>query len=89
MAFTALRFDVPADHAERWSDALLDAGVLSVEAADPREGTAEESAVWGEPGASPRWWPITRLTTLCATDADATLTIEQAAAASPSIAQAA
>ena len=57
MNFSALRFDVPADEAERWSDALLDAGALSVDAADPREGTAEESPVWGEPGSSPERWP--------------------------------
>jgi ribosomal protein L11 methylase PrmA len=41
MSLTALRFDVSADDAERWSDALLDAGALSVDATDPRVGTAE------------------------------------------------
>lgn len=79
MNFSALRFDVPADEAERWSDALLDAGALSVDAADPREGTAEESPVWGEPGSSPEWWPITRLTALYRNDDDAAFAAERAA----------
>jgi ribosomal protein L11 methyltransferase len=80
MTFTAIRFDVAADEAERWSDALLDAGALSVDAGDPREGTAEESPVWGEPGISPEWWAITRLTALYRNDDDAALAIEHAAA---------
>lgn len=82
MSLTALRFDVPADEAERWSDALLDAGALSVDAADPRIGTAEESPVWGEPAAGPReWWPVTRLTALCDDVAKASTVLHDAAAA--------
>jgi len=82
MSFTALRFDVPADEAERWSDALLEAGALSVDATDPRLGTAEESPVWGEPPAEAReWWPVTRLTALCSDDARASTMIHEAAAA--------
>lgn len=82
MSLTALRFDVPADEAERWSDALLDAGALSVDAADPRIGTAEESPVWGEQAAGPReWWPVTRLTALCDDVAKASTVLHDAAAA--------
>jgi ribosomal protein L11 methyltransferase len=80
-SFTALRFDVAADEAERWSDALLDAGALAVDAADPRLGTAEEAPVWGEPGASPEWWPITRLTALYGADDDAVARLNDAAGA--------
>jgi len=70
--FWALRFDVAAADGDRWSDALLDAGALSVDAADPCAGTAQEGAIFGEPGdAAPAWWPITRLTALCSADADA------------------
>jgi ribosomal protein L11 methyltransferase len=82
MSYTALRFDVLADEAERWSDALLDAGALSVDATDPRLGTADESPVWGEKAAGPReWWPVTRLTALCRDDAHASTMLHDAAAA--------
>ncbi|HET7135796.1 MAG TPA: 50S ribosomal protein L11 methyltransferase [Casimicrobiaceae bacterium] len=82
MSLTALRFDVSADDAERWSDALLDAGALSVDATDPRVGTAEESPVWGEQTPGPReWWPVTRLTALCNDDGQASTMLHDAAAA--------
>ena len=81
-AFLALRFDVMAASADRWSDALLDAGALSVEAADPFAGTARESAIFGEPAdAAPGFWRVTRLTVLCARDADANAIICTAAEA--------
>ena len=41
--FPALRFDVDAQDAERWSDALVDVGALSVDLSDPRADTAAES----------------------------------------------
>jgi len=44
--YWALRFDVAAVAAERWSDALLDAGALSVDAADPCAGTPDEDAIF-------------------------------------------
>ena len=63
--FAALRFDVEAGAADAWSDALLDAGALSVDAADPDAGTERETAVFAEGGAQAReWWPISRLTAL-------------------------
>ncbi len=40
MSYVALRFDVEAADADAWSDALLEAGALSVDAVDPRAGTA-------------------------------------------------
>lgn len=67
----ALRFDVEAALAEAWADALLDAGARSVDAADPRAGTAGETAIFAEPaGADPQWWPMSRLTALCDAAAD-------------------
>ena len=44
MSYVALRFDVEAADADAWSDALLEAGALAVDAVDPRAGTAEEIA---------------------------------------------
>ena len=68
--FRAVRFDVEASDADRWSDALLAAGVLCVDAADPCAGTHAEAAQFAETeDAAPRWWPVTRLTALC-DDAD-------------------
>ena len=68
--FRAVRFDVDGGDADRWSDAMLEAGALCVDAADPRAGTDAEAARFVEPDdADPQWWPLTRLTALCA-DAD-------------------
>src|SRR5262249_37531231 len=39
MSFIALRFDTTASEAEAWSDALLDAGALSIDVSDPFAGT--------------------------------------------------
>ncbi|HET8877102.1 MAG TPA: 50S ribosomal protein L11 methyltransferase [Casimicrobiaceae bacterium] len=80
MSYLAVRFDVEAAQADRWSDALLEAGALSVDAADPRAGTLDESAIFGEPAdAAPGWWPITRLTALCANECDPALLVRTAA----------
>jgi ribosomal protein L11 methyltransferase len=80
MSFVAVRFDVEAADADRWSDALLDEGALSVEAIDPRAGTADETAVFGEPAdASPAWWPVTRLTALCGAGVDPFAVVRAAA----------
>jgi len=78
--FVALRFDVDAGDAERWCDALLDAGAMSVDAIDPRAGTPDEAAVFAEPtGALPAWWPITRLTALLDAGIDAAAVMQSAA----------
>jgi ribosomal protein L11 methyltransferase len=80
VSYIAVRFDIEAAQADRWSDALLEAGALSVDAADPRAGMPGESAVFGEPAdAAPGWWPITRLTALCANACDPSLLVRTAA----------
>lgn len=79
--FIAVRFDVEAAAADSWSDRLLEAGALSVDAADPRAGTADEAAVFDEPGvAGERWWPMARLTSLLGPGADANAFLRRAAA---------
>jgi ribosomal protein L11 methyltransferase len=62
--YLALRFDVAGDDVERWSDALLDAGALAVDAADANAGGCDETSLFGEPGAPATTWPLTRLTAL-------------------------
>src|SRR5204863_2374289 len=46
----ALRFDADVEDADRWSDALLDAGAQSVDVADARADTADETPIYDEPG---------------------------------------
>jgi len=65
MPFLALRFEAGAETAERWSDALIEAGALSVDVSDSRSGTDEETALYDEPGvAQGRSWRANRLTVL-------------------------
>ena len=69
--YAALSFDVEAGDGEAWSDALLAAGALSVDAADPRAGSCGERAIFAEPAeGDPQWWPVSRLTALFDRDAD-------------------
>ena len=79
ISYVALRFDVEANVADAWSDGLLEAGAMSVEAADPRAGTVLESAVFDEPGSDLRWWPTCRLTALLAAGADAQAVMRETA----------
>ncbi len=65
MGYRAVRFDTDAAAAERWADALLDAGALSVDLADRDAETVAESPLYGEPGSDVAVaWPATRLTAL-------------------------
>jgi len=67
MAFIALRFDADSDDAERWSDALIAAGALSVDLADSSTGTEAELAPYGALAAEQeRLWAKSRLTALFA-----------------------
>ena len=79
MAYTALRFDVDAAAADAWSDALLDAGALSVDIADKAAGTTAETALYGEPGVAPgAGWALARLTALFPAAADALIALAKA-----------
>ena len=78
--FVALRFDTDAAHAERWSDALIEAGALSVDVSDPAAGTPGETPVYGEPGGPDApYWPISRIEALFAPDADVAGALRDAA----------
>ncbi len=84
MPFLSLRFDTPATEAERWSDALLEAGALSVDAADAAEGTSAETPLYGEPGddSSVDWqtsWRTSRLTALFGDAVDASAVVAHVA----------
>ena len=83
MSYLALCFDATAGDAERWADALLDAGALSVDASDANAGTPEETARFGEPGSeldqgsAGASWPVTRVTALFDAGADIAGTLER------------
>lgn len=63
--FRALRIDIAAHDADAWSDALLEAGALSVEVADPEAGTARETPVYSEGVSDERdFWPVSRIVAL-------------------------
>ncbi|MFO1304211.1 MAG: 50S ribosomal protein L11 methyltransferase [Burkholderiales bacterium] len=80
MNYVALRFDVSAAEAEAWSDALIDAGALSVDVSDPFEGTERETPMFGEPGMPPSsLWQMSRVVALLAPDADANAVLARAA----------
>ena len=67
-----LVFLVAADDVERWSDVLLEAGALSVQAEDADADSPDEQALYGEPGmpAARAGWVRTRLIALLAQDTD-------------------
>jgi ribosomal protein L11 methyltransferase len=71
LSYLAVRFDVAASEADAWSDALLEAGALSIDVSDPHAGTEHETPMFGEPGEPPpSTWQTSRLVALCAQDAD-------------------
>jgi len=78
MSWLRVLFVVSAADAERMSDALMDAGALSVDAADAAAGTADEQPIFGEPGSAATPWRETRLAALFADDAPAELLARQA-----------
>jgi ribosomal protein L11 methyltransferase len=81
VSLTAVRFDVTAADAAAWSDALLDAGVLSIDVSDPFAGTDRETPMFGEPGEPPAsMWQTSRITALFAADADLCALLDDAAA---------
>ena len=63
MAFIALETELTAQEGERLSDALLEAGALSVNCEDAASGTSAETPIFDEPGESGSW-PSFRLTAL-------------------------
>ncbi len=65
-----IRFVIAGEGAESWSDALLAAGAVSVDASDADADSEAECALFGEPGEppAPPAWPRTRLTVLFADD---------------------
>ena len=82
MALRELVFLAGADEVDRWSDALLEAGALSVQAEDADADSPDEQALYGEPGipAVRAGWDRTRLTALLGEDEEPEALLARAAA---------
>lgn len=80
MAWRRLCVVVPGACAGELAEALEAAGALSTELADADAGTADESAIFAEPGADPGVWPRCRLVALLAEHADAASVLRAALA---------
>jgi len=83
MSWTEIIIEVVRDHAEALSDALMDAGALSVSVEDADEGTDAEQPLFGEPGMEPAEaaWERSRVVALAAVDADHAAIVADAAKA--------
>jgi len=71
MSWTEIVIEVPRAHAEALSDALVDAGALSVSVEDADFGTESEQPLFGEPGMEPAETAWERSRVVVLTDADA------------------
>ena len=83
MSWTEIVIEVARDHAEALSDALMEAGALSVSVEDADEGTDAEKPLFGEPGMEPKEaaWEHSRVVALTDDDADQAGIVAAAAAA--------
>jgi ribosomal protein L11 methyltransferase len=83
MSWTEIVIEVARSHAEALSDALMEAGALSVSVEDADEGTDAEQPLFGEPGMEPAEaaWERSRVVALTDVDADRAAIVAEAAAA--------
>lgn len=83
MAWIEIVIEVARAHAEPLSDALMDAGALSVSVEDADEGTEDEKPLFGEPGMEPdeTAWDRSRVVALAEVDSDHASIVAEAATA--------
>ncbi|MDY0975478.1 50S ribosomal protein L11 methyltransferase [Massilia sp. CFBP9012] len=83
MSWTEVVIEIARDHAEALSDALMEAGALSVSVEDADEGTEDEKPLFGEPGMEPTEaaWDHSRVVALTDADADQLAIVTEAAQA--------
>lgn len=81
MVWREIRWLLAGDAVERWSDALLEAGALSVQAEDADADSEDEQALFGEPGlaAPAAGWHRTRLAALVDAADDPAALLQRAA----------
>jgi len=83
MSWTEVVIEIAREHAEGLSDALMEAGALSVSVEDADEGTEQERPLFGEPGMVPTEaaWDHSRVVALTDVDADQAAIVAEASAA--------
>ncbi|WP_317202405.1 50S ribosomal protein L11 methyltransferase [Janthinobacterium sp.] len=83
MSWTEIVIEIARANAEALSDALMEAGALSVSVEDADEGTEAEQPLFGEPGMEPdeAAWEHSRVVALTDVDADQAAIVAAAAAA--------
>ncbi len=83
MGWIEIVIEVAREQAEALSDALMDAGALSVSVEDADEGTDAERPLFGEPGMEPdeAAWDRSRVVALADIDADHAELVAEAATA--------
>src|SRR3954465_6143805 len=83
MSWTEIVIEVARLHAEQLSDALMDAGALSVSVEDADQGTDIEQPLFGEPGMEPEQaaWEHSRVVALVSEGADCAAIVAAAAKA--------
>jgi ribosomal protein L11 methyltransferase len=83
MSWTEIVIEVAREHAEALSEALMDAGALSVSVEDADEGTDAEKPLFGEPGMEPTEaaWDHSRVVALTDDEDDQALIVAAAAGA--------
>lgn len=83
MGWIEIVIEVAREHAEPLSDALMEAGALSVSVEDADEGTEAENPLFGEPGMEPEEaaWDRSRVVALANVDSDHAAIVAEAAAA--------
>lgn len=81
MSWTEIVLEVPRAQAEALSDALIEAGALSVSVEDANEGTEAEQPLFGEPGMEPEEhaWEASRVVALADAGDDHAKLVGQAA----------
>lgn len=70
MSYISLTITLARETADHFAEALMEEGALSVSVTDADEGTPEERAIFGEPGATGGLWDRCELTALFANGAD-------------------
>lgn len=80
MSWLSVSFEVPAEHVETVSDALLEAGAASVDIADAGAGSHADQAIFAEGGTAPRPWERSVVSVLVAQGVNVALLIEAACA---------
>lgn len=83
MSWNEIVIEISRDQAELMSDALMDAGALSVSVEDADEGTEAERPLFGEPGMEPEQqaWERSRVVALVDADTDPAALVQAVCAA--------